>query len=223
MGLRKQTGNMYAFITHTWNPIKGKCLHNCTYCYMRRWDLKPVRLDEKDLRTDLGEGKFIFIGSGTDMFADNIPIEWIESVLKVCWEYPGNQYLFQTKNPNRFKEYTFPDNTVLGTTIESNRRHDCMGTTVTPYYRAMYMSELDPKYDRMVTIEPVMDFDTDYLVEMIEMIDPDWVNLGADSGGNNLREPDTKKLRELIRVLSEFTDVKLKKNLKRIYPEMDNG
>ena len=27
-------GNMYGFITHTWNPIKGHCYHQCSYCYM---------------------------------------------------------------------------------------------------------------------------------------------------------------------------------------------
>src|SRR3990167_1900105 len=30
--LNKQKGNMYGFVTHTWNPIKGKCSHNCSYC-----------------------------------------------------------------------------------------------------------------------------------------------------------------------------------------------
>ena len=26
-------GNMYEFVTHTWNPIKGICPHGCKYCY----------------------------------------------------------------------------------------------------------------------------------------------------------------------------------------------
>ena len=30
--LNRQKGNMYPWITHTWNPIKGKCPHDCTYC-----------------------------------------------------------------------------------------------------------------------------------------------------------------------------------------------
>ena len=25
--LNEQKGNMYGFVTHTWNPIKGKCFH----------------------------------------------------------------------------------------------------------------------------------------------------------------------------------------------------
>jgi len=27
MTLNKQKGNMYGFVTHTWNVIKGKCPH----------------------------------------------------------------------------------------------------------------------------------------------------------------------------------------------------
>lgn len=31
MPLNKSTGNMYKFITHTWNTIKGECPHGCSY------------------------------------------------------------------------------------------------------------------------------------------------------------------------------------------------
>jgi len=37
MGLNKSSGNMYEFITHTWNTVKGACEHDCSYCYMKRW------------------------------------------------------------------------------------------------------------------------------------------------------------------------------------------
>ncbi len=72
MSLRKQTGNMYSFVTHTWNPIKGRCPHECEYCYMRRFPQGPLHLDEKELWTDLGSGNFIFVGSGTDMWAEEV-------------------------------------------------------------------------------------------------------------------------------------------------------
>ena len=39
-----KNGNMYQFVTHTWNTIKGECPHGCPYCYMKRWGKqKPVR------------------------------------------------------------------------------------------------------------------------------------------------------------------------------------
>ena len=35
MNLNQSKGNMYEFITHTWNPIKDRCYHDCAYCYMK--------------------------------------------------------------------------------------------------------------------------------------------------------------------------------------------
>ena len=57
MALNKSAGNMYDFVTHTWNTVKGLCPHGCSYCYMKRWGTQnPVRFDAKELRTDLGKG-----------------------------------------------------------------------------------------------------------------------------------------------------------------------
>jgi len=73
---------MYEFVTHTWNTVKGECYHDCSYCYMKRWGkLNPVRFDEKELKTDLGSGNFIFVGSSCDMWAENIPDKWIFKTL----------------------------------------------------------------------------------------------------------------------------------------------
>ena len=57
MALNKSTGNMYAFVSHTYNPLKGECEHSCTYCFMRRkLLLPPLRLELKELKVNLGEG-----------------------------------------------------------------------------------------------------------------------------------------------------------------------
>ncbi|MDY7027970.1 MAG: DUF5131 family protein [Spirochaetota bacterium] len=225
MPLRESKGNMYTFVTHTWNPIKGRCPHGCEYCYMKRFSLKEQRLDEKELKTDLGEGRFIFVGSGTDMWAESVPENWIERTLDYCFMYPDNTYLFQTKNPRRFEGW-FPllqkTGYVLGTTIETNRTYPQMkvapdGIVPTPHDRAYALSDMPGR--RMVTIEPIMDFDLLDLVYLIEIIDPEWVNIGADSGHNNLPEPPEYKIRNLIKQLREITQVHLKSNLSRIYKE----
>ena len=66
MALNKSTGNMYAFVSHTYNPMKGECEHSCAYCFMRRkLLLPPLRLELKELKVNLGEGNFIFVGSRT--------------------------------------------------------------------------------------------------------------------------------------------------------------
>lgn len=124
MALNKSTGNMYAFVSHTYNPMKGECEHSCPYCFMKRnRPLPPLRLEQKELKVNLGEGNFIFVGSSTDEWAANIPSEWIEQILDYCDGF-DNWYLFQSKNPARFLEYLdhpVMKKSVLCTTIETNR------------------------------------------------------------------------------------------------------
>lgn len=62
MGLNLSKGDMYKFVNYTWNPIKGKCLHDCSYCYMKQINpnANPPRLAEYELNTDLGCGRSIF-------------------------------------------------------------------------------------------------------------------------------------------------------------------
>ena len=68
MPLNKSIGNMYNFITHTWNTIKGECPHGCSYCYMKRWGKQPpLHFDEKELDTPPQEDKeylFYFASKG---------------------------------------------------------------------------------------------------------------------------------------------------------------
>lgn len=210
---------MYEFINSTWNTVKGECPHGCSYCYMHRWGKqKPVRFDEKELKTDLGSGNFIFVGSSCDMFADDIPISWIMATLDHCLKF-DNQYLFQTKNPGRF--ITFASHPVVNhksvicTTIESNNFYkDIMVDSPTPLARSIAMEAIPiPKY---VTIEPIIDFDLNDMITMIMRCNPEQVNIGADTGNNLLPEPSSDKIRTLISELSKFTIVHLKSNLKRL-------
>jgi len=213
--LRESKGNMYDWITHTWNPIKGKCPHDCSYCYMKRWgERKPLRLDEKELRTDLGSGNFIFVGSSTDMFAREVPDEWIVSVMEHLMKF-DNKYLFQSKNPWNMFMGEYPSSSVFCTTIETNRWYpEIMRNSPQPEIRAMDMSK--SKARKYVTIEPIMDFDLDPMVELIRMCHPLQVNIGADSGNNHLPEPSREKLLELIEELGKFTTIARKSNLGRI-------
>ncbi len=221
MGLNKSKGNMYKFVTHTWNVIKGECPHGCTYCYMKRWgEQKPVRFDESELKTDLGSGNIIFVGSSCDMWAKAIEKDQIRKILYHCEGY-DNTYLFQTKNPARFKDFIFPDKTILTTTIETNRHYDQMnlipfGNTPTPHSRSLSLFECFDIKRRMITIEPIMDFDLIELVYLIKTIKPEQVNIGADSGNNNLPEPSWWEVERLIKTLSKFTKVVEKPNLKRL-------
>ncbi|GAI23708.1 unnamed protein product, partial [marine sediment metagenome] len=103
MPLNKQKGNMYPFVTHTWNPIRGKCPHDCVYCYMKVYPQPELHFATKEMETNLGIGNFIFVGSSTDMWAYEAEGNWILDTLKHCCKYSLNRYLFQSKNPARFE------------------------------------------------------------------------------------------------------------------------
>jgi|WetSurMetagenome_2_1015567.scaffolds.fasta_scaffold00103_1 DNA repair photolyase len=218
MPLNESKGNMYPWVTHTWNTVKGECPHGCTYCYMKRYGKqRPVRFDEKELNSDLGSGNFIFVGSSCDLFARSIPNKWITDTLNLCESYRMNTYLFQTKNPEGFKDFEIhiPMNSRLCTTIETNRYYPQMGNTPHPSMRSEDMHDLEG-WQKYVTIEPIMDFDLDEMVNIIRWCNPVQVNIGADSGGNNLPEPSKDKLLVLIDALQEFTTIARKTNLARL-------
>ena len=212
--LNESKGNMYEFVTHTWNTVKGECYHDCSYCYMKRWGkLNPVRFDEKELKTDLGTGNFIFVGSSCDMWAQDIPQEWILKTLEHCGKF-DNQYLFQTKNPAYIRRILPPGSSVC-ITLETNRHYpEIMRNSPTPIERVQQARFI--RHPLYLTIEPILDFDIEYFVGMIMECEPIQVNIGADSGHHKMPEPSKEKILELIEELQKFTTIHRKTNLSRI-------
>lgn len=220
--LRKSQGNMYKFVSHTWNPIQGKCLHDCTYCYMKR---SPQYCEPKFKEFEMSEplkGKSIFIGSSTDMFAENIPSEWISKILNHCQEEykKGNcsSFLLQSKNPKRFLEFInhpIMERCVLCSTIETNRFYpDSMNNAPKIEDRVEAMEEI-AKQGRatMVTAEPLMQFDLEIMLEYIKRCQPKVVNIGRNTRREiELPEPTKEEVQQLIFGLKNFTKVHVKDN-----------
>ena len=228
--MNKKNGNMYDFITHTSNPIKGLCPHECGYCYMRAifrhyHGDETLRLDEYELKVNYGKNKFIFLGTSTDMFANAVPTEWILQVYDKCLQHPDNKYLFQSKNPGRVLEpqlinhplMQLKDRICFATTIESNRDYP-ISKAQSMTERADAMAQLQAMgFPVMVTIEPIMDFDHEELVEMLKKIKPFQVNIGCNTSKEiKLPEPTRDQIYALVQELSTFTNVELKSNSKRI-------
>ena len=212
IGMRK----LYDIQTTTQNFIaNGFVSHNC---YMKAFkNLGELRLDEKSLKDDLGSGNFIFVGSSTDMFADDVPVTWIRKVLCLCNIFDKNKYLFQTKNPRAFEKFKglFPSDSIYGVTIETNREND-LSNAPSRGSRLHWIAYVDIPEPRMVSIEPIMDFDLDEMVDWIYAIKPKFVSIGADSKGHHLPEPSSMKIESLIKKLQEFTEVKIKTNMGRL-------
>ena len=84
-----------------------------------------------------------------------------------------------------------------------------------PVDRFEAMLNLDPEYDKIISIEPIMDFDLDVMIDWMRQIRPKSVSIGADSKGHNLPEPSAEKVQRLIAGLGAI-EVKLKSNLRRL-------
>jgi DNA repair photolyase len=206
---------MYEFVTHTWNTVKGECYHDCSYCYMKRWGkLNPIRFDEKELKTDLGKNNFIFVGSSNDLFAEDVPQEWIDKTINHCKNFRKNDYLFQTKNPMRLGKLLPPQYKAC-VTLETNRHYpEIMQNSPKPKDRVMAACRM--AHELYITIEPIMDFDIDEFVMMLKSCKPKQVNIGADSGNHKLPEPSSEKVLQLIEELKTFTTIHKKRNLGRL-------
>jgi hypothetical protein len=182
-------------------------LHNCIKCYDYVPHFHPDRLTQQLPRTQGDE--FIWACSSSDItFAKR---EWIEAILKRVRQLPDRTFLFQTKNPICFKRYSWTDNTVLDVTIETNEDEGYRLISTAPLPSIRYRDFLKIKHPhKFVTVEPILEFDMDVLVEWIGEINPERVYLGYDSKNCSLPEPELAKTQELKKRLEKFTKVKLK-------------
>lgn len=228
MPLKESKGNMYTWLSHVHCHLGGECMHKCRYCYVDnpRWGRPErytgkIRLIEREFNVNYGSGKTIFIENCNDMFATDVPTEFIQRIIAHCNRFPDNTYVFQTKNPARFisgrDEIVFPKNSIFGTTIETNRNMSLISNAPSAQERMKAMVAMPPSERKFVTIEPVMDFDVHVLAQWIADINPEFLNLGADSKNHNLPEPSVAKVHELVDALHAMgIELREKHNLNRL-------
>jgi DNA repair photolyase len=231
MSLVKSKGNMYDWVTHMHTHLAGECPHKCDYCYvqtgMARMSGKykgELRLVGKEFSVQYGKGRIIFIEHMNDLFAQSVPTEWIKNILFHCCDWQDNQYIFQTKNPFNALNFIseFPNNFMIGTTIETNRNIGISKAPVTAE-RFLGISRWQKEGKKVfVTIEPIMDFDVAILFGWLKDIKPEFVNIGADSKGCKIIEPPAYKILKLIELLQkEKIEIRKKVNLKRLNIDME--
>ena len=214
----------------TWNPIVG-CNYLCHYCWAR--DLAQGRLRhleryqdgftpklvESELSKRFRNG-LVFVSSMGDAFGPWVPRPWIEAVLVVVRESPGATFLFLTKNPARYLEFLdiMPRNVILGATIETDSLRPSISRAPTVDSRVCAMASIHG-FRKMVSIEPIMEFDHNSFVTLISDISPEFVYLGMDNWKHKLPEPELKKTKLLIFTLESFTEVRKKTIRKAWYEE----
>jgi protein gp37 len=153
--------------------------------------------------------QYVFVCDMGDLFGDWVDREWIIKVLNAIRNSPSSYFLFLTKNPKRYFDFldVFPENLVLGATIETNREYN---VSQAPSVNKRYQAMVNLPYRRkMVSIEPIMDFDPDVFVSWLEDISPAMVHVGYANYNQHIPEPSLDKTAALIKDLMSFTKVKL--------------
>jgi len=118
------------YVDFTANPVDGLCLHQCWYCYeaarRRRFHLKDritfnLGFFDKKQADNFSKKHHrparILVGSTHDIFGKWIRTDWIEGIINITKEHPEHIFLFLTKNPKRYLDFSFPLNCWLGQTV----------------------------------------------------------------------------------------------------------
>lgn len=200
----------------TWNPVTG-CFHKCEYCYargiatrfggnalgikhllnepiIRNGKIQPYpfgfvptfhryRLDEYQTK----KGRNIFVCSMADLFGDWVPDEWIGEVFAACEKAPQHNYLFLTKNVERYVEYGVP--------ISENMWY---GTSITKKSDTDLFNYLPAQCNTFVSIEPILeDLEVDKCNIMFYQVG--WFIIGAETGRRkNKVTPERKWIEDIV-------------------------
>ena len=190
--------------------------HNCLKCYSYEPHAHLERLLKAPPKT-VGD-EFIFFPSSADIsFAS---FEQIDYALVYAKKYFDRTFLMQTKDPELLLPYEFPDNVIVGTTIETDQiwfpdnpskyfSYSEISRAPAPFHRVKAMSQLKHKR-QMVTIEPILLFGHITFPSWIKEINPEVVYVGYDNHKCKLPEPALSETKALIEQLETFTEVRVK-------------
>ena len=220
-------GNMYPE-TATHNDFVG-CKFDCVYCeksfkrLLRRagrnigcqdcYNYTPHTHPERLGKIPSAPNIFM-MGTGDIAFCEPEYVYRIFESIEQHKPRSRKTYLFQSKDPSTFKQYLpwfkeHVDIVQLLTTLETNRDkgYELISKAPPPSQRFIDFYNLD--YPRkVVTIEPVLDFDYDKFLSMILDLHVqgglEYVWFGYDSKGCGLPEPSTLKAQRFVDALKMY-------------------
>jgi protein gp37 len=182
----------------TWNPVAGCTVISpgCTNCYAMRMAARlaamgqqkyqnttrmsggrakwngHIRLDHHSLTTprEWNSGRMIFVNSMSDIFHDDVPLDFLKHVFAVMLETPQHTYQVLTKRAEnlerRSKELPWPANLWMGVSVEN----------------ADYTWRIDhlrrtPAAIKFLSLEPLLG-----PLDELDLSGIDWAIAGGESG-----------------------------------------
>ncbi len=121
------------------------------------------------------QSRNIFVCSMSDLFGEWVPDSWIDEVFAACEKAPQHNYLFLTKNPQRYNEYGMDAYTIPGI---FNLWYGMSVTTEAQFDKTWLL----PEYcNTFISIEPILeDLHTRDMDARFENLD--WMIVGAETG-----------------------------------------
>jgi protein gp37 len=173
----------------TWNPVTGctKISSGCTNCYAERMALRlkamgnpsycngfSVTLHEDilDLPLKWKKPQTIFVNSMSDLFHDDIPVEFILRVFDVMHRADWHNYQILTKRSERMlelsRQLSWESNIWMGVTVENSNYT----------YRIEDLKKTHAKI-KFLSLEPLLS-----PISNLQLNGIDWVIVGGESGPN---------------------------------------
>jgi hypothetical protein len=218
--------------TKSWNPFVG-CEFGCVYCKpsfqkLIAWlgrmhhceacqSYSPHEHPERLGR--IPKDRAIFVCEDGDVsFADFTFMKEIFQQMKLN-NSKDRVWFLQSKNPQCFEKYIefLPDNTYLATTLETNRDVGYRQISQAPKPSERYEAFLHMNWNKkIVTVEPILDFDQDIFTRQIVSLRPRAVFIGYNSRPERVKlpEPDRRKTWKLIHGLQAKGVRVLKKEIR---------
>lgn len=149
-----------------------------------------------DYPKKLKMGNNIFVGAMADIFGSWVPEEWIRDVMETCLKNPIHNYLFLTKNPERY--WTLEEKGLLP--AQENMWY---GFTCANNENEGWASRYGDK-NTFISVEPLLEdlllFDEHVLCRVAK-----WVIIGAETGRNkNKIVPKIEWIEKILRHCDRF-------------------
>lgn len=172
-----------------------------------------------DIPGELKMGKNIFVGAMSDVFGVWVPDGWIREIMDACMKYPVHNYLFLTKNPQRY-EYA---------QILTLKENIWYGTSITMELELNRISHLPAFCNTFVSMEPLLgDIHPEKYYCLFRSVD--WIIIGAETGHRKDKVIPQREWIEKIVLMADEMKIPVfmkeslapimgKESMRRVFPE----